>query len=479
MGLKTKFNSLSKRRKIAAITGCALFILFILCSCCFSTILIASSMNLGKRNALSTLSQVIPTENIPVLQQFGKSHEQIVQDAFVLRNDEDYAKNYSKTDDFKGTFIANSKVETSFALKTDSGDVNGDFEITGKTNYNFQDKIIQQNAKFSGTFSYGVVNVDLKNNPIEIETISQEGNPDSYMKISMTDKLIDMIFSQSGTSYSDIEKETGINIKDYLNTYLKVNPEELQKEYEKMYGSSSSSNRQYSKEEIKKFTDELIKNYNEKISSKFSDFATVEYKGREDVNGLSSIRYQITIDKDKFQTALISFMDTVPQTMIDNKDLFSTPEDCKLSTKYKTSQPTPGFCNEEQIGAFRKSYLDAKPEMKSSLTKFFNSIDINDFFVNIIPATNSIVKFEISISVNDYGKKEINKSMNSKNSLEKLTFKISADYQVKDNADKIEIPQNAKDLVQLLRDINDYQKKRYTPVYDYDYNYYNTDYYNI
>ena len=469
MGMRSRFNSLSKRRKVAVITGCTLFTLLTLCGCCFASLLATSSANLGQRNSLSTLSQFFATENIPVVQNLGKSHEQIVQDAFVLRMDEDYAKNYADVDKFEGTFIANSKVETDFRVKTDRADIVGDFDLDSKTNINFKDQITQNKTKLSGTFEYGVVSVDLKNNPVEFEAITQKDNKDIYFRVNATDKLIDTLFSQSGVEYDAIEKETGINIKEYFNTYLKYNQEEFEAEYKKLYRTDfPASSKKYSEEDLKEFSKDIIESYNKTISSKFSNFAKVEYMGREDVNGISSMKYKITLDKDKFRDALIDFADAMPDVFAENRKLFRDDETCKKNEDLKLEgfnvkrTASPGFCNDEEIAAMKKSYKDARPEMVKSFTEFFKSIDIEDFYLNIVPSSNSIIKFTFTVKVNDYGKKEINKNSGTGSSrfeLENLSVRVSADYQVKLNPEEIKIPTDAKNIIELFRDIYAYQKK--------------------
>lgn len=57
--------------------------------CIISTVALGftASANLGKKNSLSMITQIVPTENIPVLKEFGKTHEQIVDDALYIKID--------------------------------------------------------------------------------------------------------------------------------------------------------------------------------------------------------------------------------------------------------------------------------------------------------------------------------------------------------------------------------------------------------
>lgn len=60
-----------------------------------------------------------------------------------------------------------------------------------------------------------------------------------------------------------------------------------------------------------------------------------------------------------------------------------------------------------------------RPDLKDSLEKFMKSIYIEDFYIYIIHLSNTVSKYEMTINVNEYGKKELN-SGHVYNKLEKL-----------------------------------------------------------
>ena len=122
-------NTKAKSRKGTIIKISIAIVSILLILCMISTIAIGftASANLGKRNSLSMITQIVPTENIPVLKEFGKTLEQIVDDALYIKIDEDYASTLANTKKFEGALVSNSNIQSSLLVTTQSDDVTGNF----------------------------------------------------------------------------------------------------------------------------------------------------------------------------------------------------------------------------------------------------------------------------------------------------------------------------------------------------------------
>lgn len=191
-------NTKAKSRKgtIIKISIAIVSILLIVCIISNVALGFTAIANLSKRNSLSMITQIVPTKNILVLKEFGKTHEQIVDGTLYIKIDEDYTSTLANTKKFEGSLVSNSNIQSSFLVTTQSVDVTGNFGLNSKLSMNLKYVITKQESTISGKFEYCVVTVDLDNNPIVLEAINKDGDKDFYLKISLTDKLIDMFINK-------------------------------------------------------------------------------------------------------------------------------------------------------------------------------------------------------------------------------------------------------------------------------------------
>ncbi|MCX8035020.1 MAG: hypothetical protein N3A71_01905 [Candidatus Dojkabacteria bacterium] len=396
------------------------------------------SANRGKANELAFYNQFIETEKIPVINNLGKTHEEIVRDALTFKElDSELLRKARNVQKFEGSLIANTNFGIKYVINYEAEEIRGSNSFKTRVIYNLSDQLAKSESALGGKLSYGAVNLDFDSNPVKLTNIYniKDTNAATYFKLYIPDEV---------KEFFDIEESLGM-FEKYLNTFIKIDPKEIEEYYKSLLDDEYQEQPLFENEDwYGEFASILLREFNNKVTSNVADYAQIEYLGRENVNGLSNLKYRLKIDNQKLANYIADYINSIPEILIQTRSLHSTKKDCENEIGL--------LCNEEAINQLRENAKENADEIRKTITDIAKGIEF-DVYMYVLPSINMITKMDITVNVNDEGRKYINDLSEVGNEVKELSFNISLDYEIKIEKEEILVPSNAISIVDIIKEI--------------------------
>lgn len=234
--------------------------------------------------------------------------------------------------------------------------------------------------------------------------------------------------------------------EQYLNTFIKIDPKEIEDHYKSLLGEEYREQPLFENEDLySEFASILLREFNNKVTSNVADYAQIEYLGRENVNGLSNLKYRLKIDNQKLANYIANYINSIPEIIIQTRNLHSTEKDCENGIGL--------LCDEESVNQLRESAKEGEKEIRKTINDIAKGINF-DVYMYVLPSVNMITKMDITVTVNDEGKKYLNDlSGVVGNEVKELSFDISLDYEIKLEKEEILVPSNAISIVDIIKNM--------------------------
>jgi hypothetical protein len=360
--------------------------------------------NRGKGNALSKIANYLPTEQIPLLKELGKSDAVTLRDAFSKELDLELTKKL-------GGREQRATVGFEAAGKDSSGgNVDVNLKVVADTATNKDADKAKFTMKVGGNVKSGIVNVDLGTEGIKADILMPNKNA-IYMSMDLSKQVLD-------TFGPKIEQEmagSGYTLKDILGKYAKLDVAQLTKDLEAMSGTSVPTSIDQAK--LQKAGENLMNALSkdtravyEKSLGDFEKYTTLTNEGRKTINGQKAVVIKVTLKEDKVGDVVVDFTDGMITVLKNHKsdlEKFCVELDLEKSTGQKCSE----MFTDEALKSFKLEENDKK-QIREGIKMAFEYIKLEDLRFSVNVDDNTLVKSEFTIRATDKAVKEMSQSGN-------------------------------------------------------------------
>ncbi len=188
----TPVGNVKKSKNVFLIASVVLVIIVVIVLILGIVGLAVISANRGKANELDFYNQFIETEKIRFINNFGKSHEEIVIDALTFRKlDSELLIKARNVQKLEGSFIANTNFGIKYVINYESEEIKGSNSFKTRVVYNLSNQLAKSESALGGKLSYGAVNLDFDSHPVKLTNIYiiKDANAATYFKLYIPDEV--------------------------------------------------------------------------------------------------------------------------------------------------------------------------------------------------------------------------------------------------------------------------------------------------
>jgi hypothetical protein len=426
-------------------------------------VFVATAFSLGRNTPLSHLATVLPVEQIPGLNSFTKSSEEMVRDglgSFQMLVKQP-SREYFNSTNLELDAMIQTAAPVGVGLGYDAPQSGMPISVRAKSEvvmaFNADPSQTKTSFKFGGNFKSGIFNIDLGEEGVSGETISPNRSV-WYMKFQLSPQLLQtiqpVIASANQTrlqayeavkesqelqaEYAQMLKEAGYEddslfgssldesfqeepvpfvIEDYIGKYLKFDYAAMQKKVAEKQSDEEALGQPRSMDEIfaayeklmEKLEKDLLDAANNAGLLPLENYLTITSRERASVNGQQAVVLKGTINQEEFAKRLHAFSKKLPDVLIAHQADFVTY--CKETAMTKTTEDECEESFKPEVFEELKTAVneeDTAKEFERVFMTFVKSVEIKDFEIAVSPVDNVLLRVKYTASLSSDGMEALN-----------------------------------------------------------------------